>query len=68
MIIEVENVLKKDLSSKDLLDVFITNYSDLEMVVKKDLVLDFEVKLVKRDQLSFSTNSGKLKNVIDHRN
>lgn len=42
-------------------------YTDLDMVVNDDLVLDFEVQIVPRSGLTFSPSTGKLRSVIDHR-
>ena len=48
--------------------MLIAQYTDLNLVVNTDLVLDFEVEILEKSQLTFSASTGKLRNVIDHRN
>ena len=48
--------------------MLLAQYSDLNLVVNIDLVLDFEVEILDKSQLTFSASTGKLRNVIDHRN
>lgn len=67
VVIKIENLFKTTESSDSLKKVLMENYSDLKMVVVDDLVLDFEVQLVKREELTFSASTGKLRSVIDHR-
>lgn len=47
--------------------LLLENYTDLKMVVVEDMVLDFEVEIVSREDLVFSPTTGKLRSVIDHR-
>lgn len=67
VVIKIENLFKTAETSDGLKKVLMENYSDLKMVVVDDLVLDFEVQLVKREELTFSASTGKLRSVIDHR-
>lgn len=65
--IQIENVFNDSHTAAELTQLFFNEYSDLKMVVKDDLVLDFEVEILDRSALHFSSNTGKLKSVIDHR-
>lgn len=67
VIIKIENLFKASQTPESLLKTFIDEYSDLRLVVKEDLVLDFEVQVVERKDLTFSSSTGKLRSVIDHR-
>jgi phenylacetate-coenzyme A ligase PaaK-like adenylate-forming protein len=72
VVLKIENNFNVSYASAQtperLLKIFMGQYSDLNTVVKVDLVLDFEVELVDRSQLTFSASTGKLRSVIDHRN
>ncbi len=68
VVLKVENLFKAPESALNLKKVMLENYSDLNMVVVDDMVLDFEVQIVRRDELTFSASTGKLRSVIDHRN
>ncbi len=48
--------------------MFLAQYSDLNLVVNTDLVLDFEVEILDKSELTYTASTGKLRNVIDHRN
>ena len=67
VIIKIENLFKASQTPESLLKTFMDEYSDLRLVVKEDLVLDFEVQVVERKDLTFSSSTGKLRSVIDHR-
>lgn len=68
VVLKVEDLFKTTQTPIGLMKIFLEEYSDLKMVVKEDLVLDFEVQVVKREELTFSASTGKLRSVIDHRN
>lgn len=71
VVLKVENEFKDQYSDapipERLQKLILAQYVDLNLVVMKDLVLDFEVQLVKRTELTFSPSTGKLRSVIDHR-
>ncbi len=67
VIIQVESLFKTAQTPDGLLKTFMDDYADLKLVVKEDLVLDFEVQIVERKELTFSSSTGKLRSVIDHR-
>ncbi|AUN99388.1 hypothetical protein DOM21_04010 [Bacteriovorax stolpii] len=67
VIIQIENLFKTAQTPASLLKIFMEEYSDLRLVVKEDLVLDFEVQVIERKDLTFSNSTGKLRSVIDHR-
>jgi len=46
---------------------FLEEYNDLKLVVLEDLVLEFEVQVVPRQELTFNPTTGKLRSVVDHR-
>jgi phenylacetate-coenzyme A ligase PaaK-like adenylate-forming protein len=72
VILKVENEFKENYKHAQiperLLKVMFGQYVDLNVVVNVDLVLDFEVEVVEKKQLTFSASTGKLRSVIDHRN
>jgi phenylacetate-coenzyme A ligase PaaK-like adenylate-forming protein len=68
IILKIEKNFKKAISKEEIKNIFMANYSDLEMVVEKDLVLIFEVDIVEREQLEFSATTKKRLSVLDHRN
>lgn len=68
VILQIENLFK-NVVTKDLLKTkLIADYKDLNEVVIKDLVLEFEVEITERSNLEFSASTGKLRSVLDHRN
>ncbi|MFA6236538.1 MAG: acyl-CoA reductase [Bacteriovorax sp.] len=68
ILLKIENLFKTTVT-KDMLEArLIKDYGELEEVVKKDLVLDFEVEITERKNLEFSSSTGKLRSVLDHRN
>lgn len=68
VVIEVENLFKSTQTPESLLKFFMNEYSDLNLVVNIDLVLDFEVKIVEKSAMSHNPSTGKLRSVVDHRN
>lgn len=66
--LKVENQFKFPVSKETLMKDLMDNYKDLKEVVMIDLVLDFEIELTERAGLTFSSSTGKLRSVIDHRN
>lgn len=68
VLLKIENTFKKTLKPDQLREMVIAAYHDLETVVLKDLVLDFEVQFCERNNLEFSSSTGKLRSVLDHRN
>ena len=67
VLLKCENLFTNIHAIQKIHDVIIQNYKDLNEVVNKDLVLEFEVELTTRDALTFSSSTGKLRSVIDHR-
>lgn len=71
VVLKIENEFKdqyKDARIPERLQkLMLAQYPDLNVVVINDLVLDFEVHLVERRELTFSASTGKLRSVIDHR-
>lgn len=67
VILKIENLFKKYVTAEEVKHLLLDKYKDLAEVVLKDLVLDFELEICKRDQLTFSSSTGKLRSVIDHR-
>jgi Ribonuclease G/E len=67
VVLKVEDLFKSKEDAASLESVIFENYPDLKMVVKEDLVLEFEVEIVERKDLTFSPSTGKLRSVIDHR-
>lgn len=67
VLMKVENHFKKYVTPEEVRHRLLDKYKDLAEVVLKDLVLDFELQLCKRDELTFSSSTGKLRSVIDHR-
>jgi hypothetical protein len=63
----MEKPVSCNFSENDLLKNIVSVYADLSEATVSDKVLDFEVRYVSREQLSFSPTTGKLKSVIDHR-
>lgn len=49
-------------------NMLLAQYPDLNLAVNTDLVLSFEVEILDKTQLTFSSSTGKLRSVIDHRN
>lgn len=73
VLLKIENNFKPEYSNstqtpESLMKIIIGQYSDLNTVVNLDLVLDFDIEVVERSQLTFSASTGKLRSVIDHRN
>lgn len=72
VVLKVENLFSdqyKDAQIPDRLKkMLLAQYADLNLVVNTDLVLDFEVEVLDKSQLTFSASTGKLRSVIDHRN
>lgn len=64
---KIENHFKAYVTPEEVRHRLLDKYKDLAEVVLKDLVLDFELQLCKRDELTFSSSTGKLRSVIDHR-
>lgn len=67
VVLKIENNFKTSMKSEEIKKKLIEVYSDLQEVVVKDLVLDFDVQLIKREELDFSASTGKLRSVLDHR-
>jgi phenylacetate-coenzyme A ligase PaaK-like adenylate-forming protein len=71
VILKIENLFKDNYKNtqtpEHLMEIIMNAYNDLNLVVKTDLVLDFEVEVVERNALTFSASTGKLRSVIDHR-
>jgi phenylacetate-coenzyme A ligase PaaK-like adenylate-forming protein len=65
--LKIENHFKKYVTPEEVRHALLDKYKDLAEVVLKDLVLDFELQMSKRDELTFSSSTGKLRSVIDHR-
>ena len=72
VLLKVENLFSDRYKDAQISDrvrkMLLAQYSDLNLVVNTDLVLDFEVEILDKSQLTFSASTGKLRNVIDHRN
>jgi phenylacetate-coenzyme A ligase PaaK-like adenylate-forming protein len=68
VIIKVENCFTSMQSVEILQKIFLTEYSDLNLVVNLDLVLDFEAEIVDLKDMAHNPSTGKLRSVIDHRN
>jgi phenylacetate-coenzyme A ligase PaaK-like adenylate-forming protein len=68
VIIKIEDKFTTPQTPESLVKIFFTHYEDLKMVVAVDLVLDFEILIIERKDLTFSASTGKLRSVIDHRN
>jgi len=67
VLMKIENHFKHYVTPEEVRHRLLDKYKDLAEVVLKDLVLDFELQLCKRDELMFSSSTGKLRSVIDHR-
>lgn len=67
VLMKIENHFKQYVTPEEVRHRLLDKYKDLAEVVLKDLVLDFEMDLCKRDELTFSSSTGKLRSVIDHR-
>jgi phenylacetate-coenzyme A ligase PaaK-like adenylate-forming protein/uncharacterized protein YrzB (UPF0473 family) len=65
VVLKIENTVPADKVPGT--EYFIEKYNDLKLVVKDDLVLNFEVQIVSRQELTFNPTTGKLRSVIDHR-
>ena len=72
VLIKVENQFSDRYKNAQIPDrirkMFLAQYTDLNLVVNTDLVLDFEVEVLDRSELTYSASTGKLRHVIDHRN
>jgi phenylacetate-coenzyme A ligase PaaK-like adenylate-forming protein len=68
VVMKIENKFATPQTPESLSKIFFSHYEDLNMVVTVDLVLDFEILIVERKDLTFSASTGKLRSVIDHRN
>lgn len=68
VLIKVENLFSVTQTPESLLKLFLSEYSDLNLVVNTDKVLDFSVEVVNKSELTHSASTGKLRSVIDHRN
>ncbi len=68
VLLKIENLFKIKVTKEELMKSLIENYKDLKEVVVKDLVLDFDIEITERSGLTFSSSTGKLRSVIDHRN
>jgi phenylacetate-coenzyme A ligase PaaK-like adenylate-forming protein len=67
VVLKIENLFKNTVDKDMLQAKLISDYSDLNEVVHKDLVLEFEVEITDRANLEFSASTGKLRGVLDHR-
>ena len=72
VVLKVENLFSDQYKDAQIPErvkkMIMAQYPDLNLVVNTDLVLDFEVEILDRTQLTFSASTGKLRSVIDHRN
>lgn len=72
VVLKVENLFSEQYKDAQIPErlkkMFLAQYADLNLVVNTDLVLDFDVEVVEKTQLTFSASTGKLRSVIDHRN
>ncbi|MBC7537913.1 MAG: hypothetical protein H7281_03780 [Bacteriovorax sp.] len=68
VVLQIENLFKNTVTKDFLQTRILADYSDLNEVVNKDLVLDFEIEITDRSKLEFSASTGKLRSVLDHRN
>ncbi|MBC7714699.1 MAG: hypothetical protein H7177_15240 [Rhizobacter sp.] len=66
--IKVENQLKDAQTPEALRKMFLAEYPDLNLVVNLDLVMDFDVTIVDKKEMTHNPSTGKLRSVIDHRN
>ncbi len=67
IIIKIENHSKTNMTKELVEKLLLDQYHDLAEAVRLDKVLDFEIIIGSRDILEFTSKTGKLKNVIDHR-
>lgn len=67
VVLSIENKFNKEMTEQDLLSVIINEYSELNDSFTKEALILFIVKLVDRDELIFSANTGKLRSVVDQR-
>ncbi len=65
--IQLEDIFDSAITKKQVIESVVHSYQDLKTVVIEDLVLDFDIEICKREKLTFSPTTGKLKSVIDHR-
>ncbi len=66
--IKIEKLFKGPETPESLKKMFMAEYSDLNLVVSVDLVLDFDVTIVDKSAMTHNPSTGKLRSVIDHRN
>lgn len=71
VVLKVENLFSDQYKDAQIPErakkMLMAQYPDLNLVVNIDLVLDFEVEILDKTQLTFSASTGKLRSVIDHR-
>ncbi len=68
LLLKMEKPSYSKMSNEELRAMILNEYKDLHLVVLDDLVLNFELEIVTKDDLTFSSSTGKLRSVIDHRN
>jgi len=67
VLLKIENLFKQTISKEQIIKILFCEYDDLDLVVNKDLVLDFEIEITERGNLESSASTGKLRSVLDHR-
>ncbi|MBC7428818.1 MAG: hypothetical protein H7336_09425 [Bacteriovorax sp.] len=65
--IKIENYFNDAQTPELLRKMFLAEYPDLNLVVNLDLVMEFDVTIVDKKDMTHNLSTGKLRSVVDHR-